>query len=88
MEDGRKSPGHNCTSMGYRENIQVHINYKKEGSQGVVCDPSRPRPESQERFEKVNSMRNTMTQIRNATIQFCFDGPPEHLVDQYRSAWS
>ena len=40
------------------------------------------------RFENVNNMRNTMTQTRNATVQFCFDGPPEHLVDQYRNAWS
>jgi hypothetical protein len=32
--------------MGNGENIQVHINYKKEGTQGMVCDPSRSGPES------------------------------------------
>jgi hypothetical protein len=32
--------------VGYGENIQVHINYKKEGTQGVVCDPPRPESES------------------------------------------
>ena len=38
--------------------------------------------------EKVKRTKNTMTHTRNATVQFCFDGPPEHLVDQYRRAWS